>query len=153
MAKFSELWKLHVGLGYPCDATVFENQCAIRMGAALSDAKISLANRGLRTCVQYNPRRFKSHAPGHIRSAQQLADVFKKQPTLLGEGVTRDDWKGSINTNLKTLTKRKGMIFLLNGWGRTDHIDLWNGYTKELRGGAATFFDKGQRVWFWEIGD
>lgn len=70
MARFKDLWDKHVGMGYVCDSQVFENQCAMRIGQALRDVGILFADYGLRTCVQYNPRRFASHAPGHIRSAQ-----------------------------------------------------------------------------------
>lgn len=67
--------------------------------------------------------------------------------------MARRAWSGTIDGNLANLTDRRGMIFIKNGWGTTDHIDLWNGYTAELRSGNATYFNKGEEVWFWEIGD
>jgi hypothetical protein len=152
MVTFNNLWAKHVGRAYVCDSVVFENQCAMRMGQALTDVGVSLAGKGLRTCVDYNRRRFASHAPGHVRSAQQLGDVFTKTPTLLGAGVIRDEWPGTIDTNLAKLKGRKGMIFIKNGWGPTDHIDVWDGAINELRGGDATYFSKGTAIWFWEIG-
>lgn len=152
MVSFKILWAKHVGAGnYVCDSIVFENQCAMRMGQALTDAGVPLPFASLRTCVGYNRRRFKSHAPGHIRSAQQLADVFTLKPTLFGTGVTRDVYPGNIDKNLAKLKKRKGMIFIKDGWGTTDHIDVWDGVKSELKGGYKTYFSKGTAVWFWEL--
>ncbi len=151
MATFKELWKNHVGLENVCDGKVFENQCAIRMGEALRLSGISLATHKLRTCVTYNRRRFSSHTPGHVLAAQQLADVFKEEPELLASGVGRKVLKGNIDKNMAKLKDRKGMIFIHNGWGATDHIDLWDGYTRDLKGGLPDFFSRGVAVWFWEI--
>lgn len=36
----------------------------------------------------------------------------------------------------------------MNGWGTTDHIDVWNG--KTMKGGSADWVNKGDEVWFWE---
>ncbi len=151
MPTFKELWKNHVGHDFVCDETVFKNQCAIRMGEALRLSGVSLAAQKLRTCFTYNKRRFKAHLPGHVLAAQQLADVFKDKPELLAAGVVREKLKGNIHKNLAKLKNRNGMIFIHNGWGATDHIDLWNGKTQTLKGGYADYFHKGVAVWFWEI--
>ena len=45
---------------------------------------------------------------------------------------------------------RTGIVFFLNGWGSTDHIDVWDGAA--LKGGDASFFDVDyDALWFWEI--
>lgn len=149
MASFSTLWRNHAGSGYVCDQSVFANQCAMRMGQALDDSNVDFPRTGLRTCVGYNRSRFADHAPGHIRSAQQLANVFKNNPTLLGGTTTYQKFSGTMNDNLSTLKNVNGMIFILNGWDSTDHIDLWNGTS--LKGGNSSYFGRGAEVWFWNI--
>lgn len=152
MITFLNLWQKHPVAGqYVCDSTLFENQCAMRTGEALRSVGVSLAIPGLKTCVDYNRRRFASHAPGHVLRAQELADVLKRTPSLLGTGTSRDEWKGSINKNIDNLKNRNGLIFIYNGWGPTDHIDLWNGHRRELRAGLRSFFGRGKAIWFWEI--
>ena len=121
----------------------------MRMGQALDDSGVVFSRSGLRTCVGYNRRRFAEHAPGHIRSAQQLANLFKKKPTLLNASTTFQVFSGNMNDNMKTLKTLKGMLFILNGWDRTDHIDLSNGST--LKGGYISYFSKGSEIWFWNI--
>lgn len=149
MATFAALWKKHVGRAFVCDVNTFPNQCAMRMGAALESSGISLAGKKLPRCSHYSDK-FKSHKPGHIRSAQELANVFYRNPTLLGAGVRKQIFNGSINANMAQL-KKTGMIFIMNGWGNTDHIDLWDGKKKELRGGDSSYFNVGKQVWFWEL--
>lgn len=43
----------------------------------------------------------------------------------------------------------KGLSFIMNGWGNTDHIDLWDG--EYLKGGSSDWLELGDQVWFWEI--
>lgn len=70
----------------------------------------------------------KGHVPSHILSAQELADALDR--------YSRSHWnkcshaiklKGSIHTNRSQLGIQKGIVFIQNGWGATDHIDLRNG--------------------------
>lgn len=123
MATFSTLWANHVGRGYVCDREIFGNQCAMRMGKALEDSGISLKGVTLKRCSGFSSK-FSSHKPGHIRSAQELANVFYRKPGLLGEGVKKAIFHGSIDNNIKSFRKKRGMVFIMNGWGNTDHIDL-----------------------------
>ena len=152
MPSFMELWNAHVGVGnFVCDETVFENQCAMRMGQALRDCGVILP-ADMRTCVGYNRFRFKDHAPGHIRSAQQLARRLDSAPTLLGPSIgTPSKMQGSINDNTDAIRGSNGVVFIKNGWGSTDHIDLLNGTTWELRGGNDSFRSKGEEIWFWNM--
>lgn len=152
MAEFKTLWDNHVGVGYVCDRTIFRNQCAMRMGQALADSGITLEGKNLRRCADYSSK-FSDHEPGHIRSAQQLANVFYRNPRLLGAKVKHSIFNGSINKNLGAFRGKKGMIFIKNGWGNTDHIDLWDGTTMKMKGtdNAYVYRRKGEQVWFWEI--
>ena len=152
MTLFEKLWKNHVGRGYVCDDVVFGNQCAMRMGVSLEDSGISLADTGLKRCTDYS-RKFKEHKPGHIRSAQELANVFYRNPKLLGSAVKKQILTGSIKDNMSSFKGKKGMVFIMNGWGSTDHIDLWDGVKTEMVGAShtASYMSTGEQVWFWEI--
>lgn len=46
-------------------------------------------------------------------------------------------------------TTRKGIVFIKDGWGATDHIDLWNGAA--MKAGFQNYFALGKEVWFWEL--
>lgn len=151
MPTFQTLWDNHPARANVCDATIFRNQCAMRMGDALTKSGVKIPMKGLRTCVGYNRNRFKDHAPGHIRAAQQLANVLKEQPTLLGAHVTCKVMSGSINDNIDTFKNNNGVVFIMNGWDQTDHIDVFNGTSLALKGGAATYRSKGTQVWFWKM--
>lgn len=152
MAKFATLWKNHVGRSYVCDQALFGNQCAMRMGKALEDSGVSLSGKNLKRCSNYS-NKFKNHNPGHIRSAQQLANVFYHNSLLLGTGVKKLIFNGTIDDNLSSFKNKKGMIFIMNGWDQTDHIDLWDGVLMRLKGAynTADYRKRGKQVWFWEL--
>jgi len=152
MIKFSILWKNHVGRGYVCDQTVFGNQCAMRMGKALEDSGVSLKGKNLKRCPHYS-KKFKDHKPGHIRSAQQLANIFYRNPSLLGADVKKKILNGSVDDNLDSFKNKKGMLFIMNGWDKTDHIDLWDGSLMKMKGASNTldYRKRGKQVWFWEL--
>jgi len=152
MAKFSAIWKNHVGRGYVCDQATFGNQCAMRMAKALEDSNVLISKIKLKRCHHYS-NKFKSHSPGHVRSAQELANVFYRKPKLLGVGVKLETFNGSINKNLSSFKNKKGMVFIMNGWGNTDHIDVWDGIKLKMKGSADTqgYMKRGKQVWFWEL--
>ncbi|WP_102797365.1 T6SS effector amidase Tae4 family protein [Bowmanella denitrificans] len=140
--SFQTLWDNHPWPHSPCDTTAFTNQCAIRMGVALE-----LSNVDTSGFDQMFPQRrcypgF-GHSPKHILAAQQLADWMNSDIPKFGacvklKQVTSGDFGG-----------KKGIVFIKNGWGTTDHIDLWNG--TEMKAGSPDYFSRGQEVWFWEI--
>jgi hypothetical protein len=101
--------------------------------------------------VNYS-NQFASHAPGHVRGAQAIANRFFKQTHSLG-AKTFKAMPGSINGNLAYLKSRNGMIFIMNGWGTTDHIDVWrgDGSSGDLKGGYTSYFGLGTEIWFWEF--
>lgn len=152
MSRFTRLWNAHPGRANVCDPAVFKNQCSMRMAKALRSLGVEL--KGLRTCVDYDKKKFASHKPGHVRSAQQLANLFYRRPKAHGLGAKSfEHMRGSISKNIAKLKHRHGMIFIVNGWGRTDHIDIWkgNGATGVLKGGFNSYLKTGEQVWFWEF--
>ena len=153
MVRFKTLWNNHVGSrGYVCDRITFKNQCAMRMGEALENSGISLKKFSLKRCSDCSAK-FKSHIPGHIRSAQELANVFYRRPSLLGAGVKKFIFSGNVNDNIGFFKNKKGMIFIMNGWDTTDHIDLWDGASMKLKGSSNTnaYRKRGKQVWFWDV--
>ena len=100
MTTFTQLWNAHPGNSAVCDDPPFGNQCAMRMGHALRLCGVDLSDGNFRTCVTFNRFRFKDHAPGHIRAAQQLADFMALHPNRLASGVICRKMDGSIKDNL-----------------------------------------------------
>ena len=134
MVNFSTLWSNHPGRSSrPCN---FDNQCAIRMGLALQNSKVNMSSfRGARCWFKHKPR--------HILRAQELADWISRKPGYFGvkqvhKGVSSSDFIG-----------KKGIVFIKDGWGPTDHIDLWDGAI--MKGGSPDYFEKGKEVWFWKL--
>jgi len=138
----SALWANHPYPKKPCDSATFKNQCAIRMGVALEKSGVDTNSFD----TMFPNRRcypgFK-HSPKHILAAQQLADWIKSKETIFG--------KVKVHKNVTNLdfTGKKGIVFIKNGWGNTDHIDVWNGTT--MKGGFPNYFSLGEEVWFWEL--
>lgn len=140
-------WSNHPGRKNVCDETLFTNQCAIRMGTALelSGIKLSEDRRVLRRCTtEY--RAYKHHkegdVKGHVLAAQELANWIKSQTSTFGPR--------SVVHSKDELTGRSGIIFFRDGWGTTDHIDVWDG--EALVGGFPSYFDSDfKELWFWDI--
>ena len=140
-------WSNHPGRKNICDETLFTNQCAIRMGTALelSGMKLPEDRRILRRCTS-EYRAFKHHkdglVKGHILAAQELANWIKSQPSTFGER--------SVVHSQDEIMGRSGIIFFRDGWGTTDHIDVWDG--EALVGGFPSYFDASFKdLWFWDI--
>src|SRR5262245_52910975 len=138
MLTAQRLWDNHPYPNSPCDTAHFPNQCAIRMGVALEGAGVNLSSFPGAKCY----RNF-NHTPRHVLRAQELANWLASQTGLVGtvkkfKNVTSADFIG-----------KKGIVFIMDGWGSTDHIDVWNGI--DLRGGTPGYFARGQQVWFWEL--
>jgi len=140
-------WHNHPGRKNVCDETLFVNQCAIRMGAALelSGIKMTQDRRVLRRCTtEY--RAFKHHkdglVKGHVLAAQELANWIKSQRSTFGSR--------SIVHSQEEILGRSGIIFFRDGWGTTDHIDVWDG--QALVGGFPSYFDSDfKELWFWDV--
>lgn len=140
--QFANLWKNHPYPQSPCNTSLFENQCAIRMGVALEKTGVDTSGFD----KKFPQRRCYpglKHSPRHILAAQELASWLDSPPYFFGT-------KEVIKTNRAAKLKdRKGIIFVQNGWGSTDHIDVWNG--TDMKGGAPDWVDYGDAIWFWEI--
>ncbi len=83
------------------------------------------------------------HSPKHILAAQELANWMKSETTLFG------DVEIIKNANKSDFVGKKGIVFIKNGWGSTDHIDVWNGIA--MQGGAVDYLSRGKEIWFWEV--
>lgn len=132
---FITLWTNHPGYTRPCN---FDNQCAIRMGVALEKSGIDLSSFKGARC-------WHNHTPRHILRAQELATWMSKKEEIFGKkeefkNVTYEDFQG-----------KHGIVFIQDGWGPTDHIDLWNGVRCIMKAGGSDYFAKGKAVWFWEL--
>lgn len=140
---FKPLWDNHPGRDVkPCDGAAFPNQCAIRMGVALEKSHVNTSSFD----TMYPKRRCYPgvhHSPRHILAAQELANWLETQVPLVGKPEKRK------NVNSGDYSGKKGIVFIQNGWGPTDHIDLWNGIA--MRAGGAEYFAIGEAIWFWEL--
>ena len=135
---FSNVWDHHPYPDTPCDTTYFPDQCAIRFGIALEGAGANLASFPGAKCYPGL-----KHSPKHILRAQELANWLKTQTVLVGpvqtfKRVTSGDFLG-----------KRGLVFIKDGWGATDHIDAWDG--SRIKGGSPAYFALGKEVWFWEL--
>jgi hypothetical protein len=134
LLNFSDLWDNHPYPATPCDSS-FVNQCAIRMGVALQLSGLQVT--GVAKCW------FK-HSPRHVLRAQELANAL----------VDRVDHVGRVEKHRSSVTSedfagQRGIVFIMDGWGATDHIDLWNG--SQMKAGDSSYFARGKQVWFWKL--
>ena len=143
LALFNQLWVHHPGEAFPCDKATFPNQCAIKMGVALEKSGVNTSTFD----IKYPNRRCYSgfkHSPGHILAAQELASWMKGEKTIFGDVANVD--KTQLD---KFLKGKKGIVFIKDGWGPVDHIDVWDGV--DMKGGRVNYFSKGKEIWFWGV--
>lgn len=136
------IWKNHPYPNSPCSTDHFPNQCAIRMGIALELSGVDTSSFDR---LFPNRRCFKNlnHSPKHILAAQELATWMEKNASTFGAV------KKYRNVTSAEFQAKKGIVFIMNGWGATDHIDIWDG--ARMKGGSAQYFALGQEVWFWNL--
>lgn len=143
VVKFDTLWRNHPYPNSPCDRALFTNQCAIRMGVALEKSGVDTSGFDRK----YPQRRCYpglNHSPKHILAAQELANwIDASDNNLFGNKAVY------TSDATEALKGKKGIVFVMNGWGPTDHIDLWDGET--MKGGSADYLTRGDQIWFWEI--
>lgn len=167
MITFQELWKAYPtvqGDKSPCKTDGkknFEDQCAIRLGTALSRNGVDTTNlvpKG-RHCWHHES------SQGHVLAAEELANGLVRFPIA---GVHKC-LKIDPNTFQKDISGKNGIIFFKDFWARSgesfrnrsgDHIDLWNGSRlTDWRTWfliSATFnlggnYSKSKEVWFWRV--
>jgi hypothetical protein len=140
-------WNNHAGRANICDGERFRNQCAIRMGEALelSDITLSKNRKVLRRCTtEFDGYDHHKHGKvrGHVLAAQELANWINTQTGIFGK-------RQIIHSKTKILG-RSGVLFIRDGWGTTDHIDVWNGAS--LAGGFDSYFNSDYKeMWFWDV--
>lgn len=147
VSQMKLFWHNHPGRENICDETLFANQCAIRMSSALelSGIIIPVDRRILRRCTtEY--RAFSDHnhglVKGHVLAAQELANWIKSQPATFGSR--------EVVHSKEEIMGRSGLIFFRDGWGTTDHIDVWDGAS--LVGGFPSYFESEfKELWFWDL--
>ena len=152
MITFQTLWDNHPGSGSkPCDE-YFENQCAIRMSISLQGSGVSLKTfRGAKCWYKNDKKHPKDTKIKHVLRARELADWLKSKGTI---GTYKRYIRSKHELEYGTLDHTafqefKGIVFINNGWGNTDHIDVWDG--KDMKGGDIEYFTRGDEVWFWEM--
>ena len=134
---YQQIWTNHPYPDSPCDSTLFVNQCAIRMGVALAAAGVVISGFGGAKCwLKHNPR--------HILRAQELATWMTTQSLIFGDVTKYTSKMSSADFAGKT-----GIVFIQDGWGATDHIDVWNG--TDLKAGDSSYFARGKQIWFWSL--
>lgn len=167
MINFQKLWDTYPtiqGDKAPCKTDGvknFQDQCAIRLGAALS-------NNGVKTTSLVPKSRHCWHhevSEGHIFAAEELATGLMKFSI---PGIAK---KADVDpsTFQNDLSGKKGIVFFKDFWQRDgetyrnrsgDHIDLWNGSRlTDWRTWfviSSTFnlggnFSKSKEIWFGEI--
>ena len=141
------------------------NRCALVVGVALNIKPKSEREsfRALKTGVVDGVKGMPFLAKFFLK-AQDLADATAAWfgPPEICEG----------RSALKSLSGRKGVIFMQDCWGGTinlgvtslrirddtfDHIDLWDGNQIEIYKGTHSvksihaFVQKSKSVWFWEV--
>jgi hypothetical protein len=111
------------------------------MGVALAECKVDLSSFKGALCWE------KGHNPKHILRAQELADWMANKKALFGERKVYKRKKDS--PQMSDFVGKKGIIFIKDGWGGTDHIDLWDGYS--MKAGYSSYFLNGTELWFWNL--
>ena len=134
MVSFDNLCKNHPGRNSsPCS---FLNQCAVRMGIALQKSGVNMNTFKGAKCGN-------DHSPRHVLRAQELAIWLKDNDFTFGKVQVFE------RAGISSFRGFKGIVFIEDGWGSSDHIDLWNGV--EMKAGDAQYFELGKKVWFWNF--
>jgi hypothetical protein len=121
MPAFSTLWRNHPnvkGDGPLLDKTVYENQCAINLGAALMRSGVTLKSYSGAWSWNKEGNKYPIRAEELARWLASPAAQLPKPLAIDGKNFP------------KHLTGKTGIIFFRDYWGtgrQGDHIDLWNG--------------------------
>ena len=125
--------------------SLFENQCAIRMGVCFTRTGLGVESyRGV-FC-------WHGHGRQHPLRAEEMARWLHDTAPFVDEAViAKRDRRGRPVTHHDYLGQT-GIVFFRNFYGRGnqgDHIDLWNG--AKMTSGKPDYFSRSQEVWFWEL--
>ncbi|BFM13910.1 hypothetical protein R50073_00930 [Maricurvus nonylphenolicus] len=170
MLKFSTLWNAHPTVtkaGKPClkkdGIPRFANQCAMRLGTALTACNIDTTKLvpQSRHCWEEGHK-----GKGHVLAAEELAIGLSEAKLKHLSPIEKVPPK-EIGKKLKGKT---GIIFFKDYWVRPneegtgnssgDHIDLWNlnrltdarsqvWFTETIL--QSGVYGKAKEVWFWEV--
>ena len=164
MPTFATLWSNHPNVKGDTpllEKTVYENQCAINLSAALMRTGINMKNyTGTWSWAKDKPQ----YAIRAQELANWLATPAPHLPTKVEKFIGKEAF-GEVE-GTKGIKNRRGIVFFQNYWGagaQGDHIDLWNGsrltdmlswmriYARIGSVGLGTDYRKAQSVWFWAL--
>ena len=151
---FDQFWSNHPALQTlpeiePCSTngkSNHTNQCAIRLGVALTSSGISLASyRGV-FC-------WSGHGRTHPLRVEQLKLWLNSRDASVVPyaEISKRDKQGRQQSST-AYSERRGIVACINFWGRGnqgDHIDLWDGST--MAHGGLDYFERSEEIWFWEM--
>lgn len=164
MPTFATVWSNHPnvkGGGALLDKTVYENQCAINLSAALLRSGMSMNSFTGTWSWEKNKLKYAIRAQ---ELANWLASPGAQLPSKT-EKFTGKEAFGEVEGK-KGIKGRHGIAFFQNYWGtgaQGDHIDLWNGtrltdmlswariYARIGSVGLGTDYRQAQSVWFWAM--
>jgi hypothetical protein len=161
--SFTSLWSNHPNIKGDApvlDKKVYENQCAINVGAAWLRSGMALS--GYTGALSWQKDK-----PKYPIRAQELANWFASPHSHLPFKVQKFGGKEVFDA----IKAKTGIIFFQNYWGtgnQGDHIDLWNGSRlTDWRTwarihirigeyglhnlGAGSDFQKAASIWFWAL--
>jgi hypothetical protein len=167
MITFQKLWDSYPtiqGDKAPCKTQGkknFDDQCAIRLGAALADNGVKTTNLvpKSRHCWHHDVNE------GHVLAAEELALGLARYPI----GGIQRKIEISPDTFQKDISGKKGIVFFKDFWTRNgenfrnrsgDHIDLWNGsrltdwrtwFLISSTFNTGGTYSKSKEVWFWRV--
>lgn len=162
MPAFASLWSNHPiikGDTPVLDKNIYENQCAINMGAAWLRSGMTLS--GYTGVLSWEKDK-----PKYPIRAQELANWFASAHSHLPR-AQKFGGKGVF----EKIGGKTGVIFFQNYWGpgnQGDHIDLWNGNRLTTLDswlriharignfgmhslGFGSDLQKAQATWFWAL--
>jgi hypothetical protein len=154
MLSFATLWANHPSTQVPANnapcrskagAPYYENQCAIRLGVALSGAGVSLSSFTGPFC-------WHKHGRSHPLRANDLAHWLDSSSVHFVKKAEIARRTAAQKISVANYAGRTGIVMWMNFWGagnRGDHIDLWNGV--RIAHGDLDYFARSEEVRFWAI--
>lgn len=164
MPTFASIWSHHPnvkGEDPLLDKSVYENQCAINLYAALHRA-------GVNVNTFTGQLSWQKDKPKYAIRAQELADWLASPARPVPSKVEKFGGKEAFGEveGKKGMKGRTGIVFFRNYWGESrqgDHIDLWNGsrlthlrslltiYARIGSLGFGSDYRDADGVWFWAL--
>ncbi|PZN83278.1 MAG: hypothetical protein DM484_04815 [Candidatus Methylumidiphilus alinenensis] len=158
MPAFKTLWSNHPNIKGDTpvlDKKVYENQCAINMGAAWLRSGMTIS--GYTGALSWEKDK-----PKYPIRAQELANWFASPYSHLPFKVQKFGGKEVF----EKISGKTGIIFFHDYWGpgnQGDHIDLWNGsrlthwiswlqiHARIGSIGINSDLRKAESIWYWAV--